>query len=104
MRALIVSAALVLIASAASAQPAMTRARPTTPLAAAQQPVPPETPPPPEVSTVATDLSGLNTRIEQDEVRMTQLRDAELARENAAIRAIKPALKFHDRDWFPAKY
>ena len=68
---------------------------------------PPPAPPQDEAftaSTVAADLSGLNVRIEQDEARMTSLRDAELAHENARIRALKPALSFRGRDWFPLKY
>jgi hypothetical protein len=66
---------------------------------AAETPIPPaptqplgmsadETPP----STAATDLSGLSTRIEQDDAVLTTLRAAELDRENGKLRAIKPAL------------
>jgi hypothetical protein len=41
------------------------------------------------------DLSGLNLRIEADEVTMTRLRDQELYQENLRLAAIRPALKFH---------
>ncbi len=40
------------------------------------------------------DLAALDARIGADEARMTVLRDAELAQENARIRAIRPAMAF----------
>lgn len=88
----ILAAALI----AASATSALAQA-PAAP--AVETPAPPaadqplgmsadETPP----STAATDLTGLSTRIEQDDAAMTKLRAAELDRENKNLRAIKPAL------------
>lgn len=93
------SAPAVLAAAllAASTSAALAQAPGAAP--AVETPVPPapeqplgmsgdETPP----STAATDLSGLSTRIEQDDAAMTTLRSAELERENKTLRAIKPAL------------
>ena len=40
------------------------------------------------------ELAALDARIGSDEARMTTLRDAELAQENARIRAIRPAMAF----------
>ena len=100
-------AAALLLAGLAS--PAFAQRQ--TPPAAAAPPAPvtsTDLPPLPDensnTSTVAADLSGLYVRIEQDEVVITRLRDAELARENARLRAIKPALAFKGSDWFPLKY
>jgi len=93
------SAPAVLAAAllAAAAAPALAQAPEAAP--AVEAPVPPapepplgmsvdETPP----STAATDLSGLSTRIAQDDAVLTALRAAELDRENKTLRAIKPAL------------
>ncbi len=94
-------AVLAAVLLAASASAALAQAPDAAPAAqpADETPVPPppepplgmsadETPP----STAATDLSGLSTRIEQDDAAMTTLRAAELERENKTLRAIKPAL------------
>jgi len=89
----VLAAALI----AVSASSALAQAPDAAP--AVETPIPPppeqplgmsadETPP----STAATDLSGLSTRIEQDDAAMTTLRAAELDRENKTLRAIKPAL------------
>jgi TolA-binding protein len=106
MRRLALAAVLVLAASGALAQPALTphALNPAAPMAPAPRAADAVPAVAFDTSTVATDLTGLNVRIEQDEVRMTQLRDPELARENAVIAAIRPALKFHGQDWFPLKY
>ena len=42
----------------------------------------------------AADLSNLDLRIRTDEVRLTRLRDAALARGNARIFAVEPALTY----------
>lgn len=46
----------------------------------------------PGVGVVPTDLSNLDQRIKLDEVVMSRMRDAELAREDAQIAAVRPAL------------
>jgi len=73
--------------------------------AGAAAPPPPAPPPQSDqvfsTSTKAVDLTGLNLKIEQDETVMTRIRDAELARENARLRAIKPALPFHGPTFMP---
>jgi len=109
MRRLALAAVPVLAAFAASgalAQPALTphAPNPAAPLAPAPRPADAAPAVAFDTSTVATDLTGLNLRIERDEVEMTRLRDPELARENQVLAAIKPALRFRGRDWFPAKY
>jgi len=43
---------------------------------------------------VAAALTALDARVYADELRMTQLRDTELAQSNAIMRAIRPALAF----------
>ncbi|MEI9965337.1 MAG: hypothetical protein WDM92_12280 [Caulobacteraceae bacterium] len=67
----LIAAAAALLASAAMAQPAATPPRnidvPAAPVLAG------------DANQPATDLSGLNLRIEADEVTMTRLRNAELA-------------------------
>lgn len=40
------------------------------------------------------DLSNIDLRLRTDEVTMTRLRDAELARENAVVFSIEPALPY----------
>ncbi|HEX8233254.1 MAG TPA: hypothetical protein VF559_07920 [Caulobacteraceae bacterium] len=42
------------------------------------------------------DLSNIDLRLRTDEISMTRLRDAELARENAVVFSIEPALPY---DW-----
>ena len=48
-------------------------------------------------AAMAATLTAFDERIETDEVRMTQLRDAQLAASNAIVRAVRPALPFHDK-------
>jgi len=73
----------------------------TTSNQAAPPPPPPQTELAFSASTKAADLTGINLKIAQDEARMTLIRDAELARENARLRAIKPALPFHGLTFLP---
>lgn len=40
------------------------------------------------------DLSNIDLRLRTDEITMTRMRDAELARENAVIFAVEPALPY----------
>ena len=109
MRRLIALAFALGLATPALAQPARTAPIMASPTPPAEPPLPAAEPrlgnlTPEGVSTVAADLSGLYRRIEQDEVVMTRIRDAELAKEAIRIRALKPALKFKGADWFPLKY
>ena len=98
--ALPVLAALALSASAAMAQP--------IPARPAEAPAPALTGPGGKpISTIEEGkqaaaemsalLASLDARISTDEIRMTQLRDPELAAENTRIRAIRPALSFHGK-------
>ena len=79
-------------ASAAPVHPALSGA----PVAAApaDEPLPPIAEDQAQADAMTAQLAALDARIGQDEARITQLRDAELARENARIRAIRPALPF----------
>jgi hypothetical protein len=98
LAALAVTALALGFASAASAQ---TLAKPR--IAAAQPPAA-DTAPIPTIAedraaaaAMAATLTAMDQRIEADEVRMTQLRDAELVTSNTVVRAIRPALAFHDK-------
>ncbi len=51
-------------------------------------------------STSSAELEAFNTRIQADEATLTRLRDVELARGNAVIRAVKPALPFRTYWYF----
>ncbi len=89
-------AATMAIASTAVAQPV------TSPvLAADEAPLPPMAEDQAQANEMAAQLAALDTRIGQDEARMTTLRDGELAKENARIRAIRPALPFHGFSLLP---
>ncbi len=110
MRPLILAAAtaatsaLVLalaVAPAAFAQATPAVEQPTPPPSTLTPPVPPNPNTAFSTSTKAADLSGLNVAIAQAEEVMTRIRDAELSRENARLKAIKPALPFHGRTWLP---
>ncbi len=57
-----------------------------------------------DANAMTATLAALDARIVADEVRMTQLRDADLARSAARIRAIKPALPFHGPTFLPHWY
>ena len=83
-------AATMAIACPALAQPAA----PPIP-AADEAPLPPMAEDQAQADAMAARLAELDTRIGQDEARMTTLRDGELAQENARIRAIRPALPLH---------
>ncbi len=97
MRPTLVLAAAILAAagSAAVAQ----AATPAPPAAVPAPPPPPEAAPPTDTtpSASAAELEAFNTRIEADEATLTRLRDADLARGNALIVSLKPALPFTDR-------
>ncbi len=101
----LIAAALILAGAAA---PALAQnaagVPPQGPAAVPSSTLPPAPDEDAPASTVAADLSGLYLRIEQDEAVMTRLRSTELGRENAHLRAIRPALKFKDWLWFPRKY
>jgi hypothetical protein len=99
MRLLIVAVVLAAgLGSAAVAQPVVRNPR---------VPAAPPTTEAPQLPTIeegiaaaqAMDakLKALDEQIATDELRMTQLRDAELAVENQRLRAIRPALPFHGK-------
>jgi hypothetical protein len=89
-------AAGLLLAGAASAAPAP---QPTQAQAAQADASADDLPPVAEdqrqADAMTAQLAALDDRISADEARMTTLRDAEEAKENVRIRAIKPALPFH---------
>ncbi len=95
---LFAAAILAAVAPAAFAQAATAPAPP----AAAAPAVPPPPAPPIDTtpSTSAAELEAFNTRIQADEATLTRLRDVDLARGNAVIRAVKPALPFRSYWYF----
>lgn len=58
-----------------------------------------------QADAMTASLAALDAAAEADEVRMTHLREAELAQQNARIRAIKPVLPFTGHSYlFPRWY
>ncbi len=90
-------AAVLMMAAAANAAPA--RRAPVAPLAPApaDEPLPPMAEDQAQTDAMTAQLAALDARIGADEARLTQLRDAELAMQNARIRAIRPALAYGGR-------
>ncbi len=88
------TAALLALGGAAAAQPRIT---PAVPPADIVTPIPSMAED--RVANVAltATLTALDQQISTDEIRMTQLRNTELAAENARIRAIRPAMTPHGR-------
>lgn len=88
-------AAGLLLAGAAYAAPA---AQPTQAQAAAADANVDDLPPVAEdqkqADAMTAQLAAIDDRISSDEARMTTLRDADLTKQNAHIRAIRPALPF----------
>ena len=90
--------------------------------AASNPPPPPPAPPPPvqaapttapgdidlppaaddqaEADRMTAQLAAVDASLRSEELRMTALRNAELAKENARILAIRPALPFRGDAWF----
>jgi hypothetical protein len=96
MRTIAASAAAVLALAAASAGPVRAQSPITTPTAPpAEVPLPSIEEGRAAAKATAAELARLDQQVYDDEVHMTGLRDAELAKENARIRAIRPALPFH---------
>jgi TolA-binding protein len=96
--------ASLLMAGAAAAAPPPSASG--APVFATPPPEPEEALPPIEQDQAQADamtrqLAAFDDRIRADEQRITTLRDAEMAKENARIRAIKPALPFHGATWLP---
>ncbi len=93
-------AAVLALASAAAAQPA--QAPTPEPAAAApadQIDLPPLAEDRAQAEAMATQLSEFDARIRADELRMTTLRNAALAKTNVRLKAIKPALPLHGTTW-----
>ena len=84
----------LLIAGAAAAAPRAPA--PVEPVAPppAEEALPPIAEDQAQAEAMTAQLAALDARISADEARITQLRDVELAKENARIRAIKPALPY----------
>ena len=90
---LIITTLAAALMAAGAAFPASPRtAAPPPP--AADEPLPPIAEDQAQADAMARQLAALDDRIGVDEARMTILRDAELAKENARIRAIRPAMAF----------
>ncbi len=86
--------AALALASAAAAQPRVT---PATPPADIETPIPSIAEDRAANEALTAQLNALDAELVADETRMTGLRDAELAKQNARIRAIRPALGFHGK-------
>ncbi len=67
----------------------------------ADRPLPPMAEDQAQADAMTAQLAALDARISSDEQRITVLRDAALAQENARIRAIKPALPFDAHGLLP---
>ena len=95
MRPILITATTLALAlmAAGAAFAASPRAAPPPP-PAADELLPPIAEDQAQADAMARQLAALDDRIGADEARMTILRDAELARENARIRAIRPAMAF----------
>ena len=101
MRSIVLITALtsgLLMAGAAAA--ASAPLEPTAP-PPADQPLPPIAEDQAQADAMTAQLAALDARIGADEQRITVLRDAALAQENARIRAIKPALPFGEHGLLP---
>ena len=81
-------------ATMAMASTALAQSAQASPLADDQTPLPPMAEDRAQSDAMTIQLQALDTRIGEDEARMTLLRDGDLAKQNARIRAIKPALPF----------
>ena len=84
------AAALMVAGAAFAASPSAVAPPPP----AADEPLPPIAEDQAQADAMGRQLAALDDRIGADEARMTILRDAELARQNARIRAIRPAMAF----------
>jgi hypothetical protein len=96
MRRITAAFAASLALAAMSSAPARAQSPLTTPAAP-----PPETPLPTieegqaAAKATAVELARLDQQVYDDEIRMSQLRDAAFAAGNARVRAIRPAMRFH---------
>ena len=95
--AILTSALMIAAATGAAAAPrAPVVVAPVT-SAPTDEPLPPMTEDQAQADAMTAQLTALDARIGADDARLSQLRDAELAKENARIRAIKPALPYGGR-------
>ena len=101
MRPIPLFAAVILAAVGPAAIAQAATAPAAAPIAAPEVPPPPPAPPIDTTpSTSSAELEAFNPRIQADEATLTRLRDVDLARGNAVIRAVKPALPFRGRWYF----
>jgi hypothetical protein len=89
-------AAALALATAAAAQPATP---PPVPPATDLTPLPPVAEDQARADAMTAQLAQYDARIRADELRMTDLRNAELKGENARLKAIKPALPLEGTTW-----
>ena len=94
LRFALAAVAVLALGSAVAAQP---RVAPAQPSADIETPIASIAEDRAAASALTAALTAFNEEISTDEIRMTQLRDADLAQGNARMRAIRPALKFHGR-------
>jgi hypothetical protein len=99
MRLAVFLAATAVFAGSGSIAPAQTNG-PAGAMPSAGVETPPNVTPLSQLPPAA-DLSGLNLRIEADEVTMSRLRATDLTQQNAKITAVKPALPFDRNTWLP---
>ena len=91
--ALVAHLVIALAVAAAQAQPRI--ATPMPPPADVATPIPSIAEDRAAAAALNATLTAIDAQISTDEVRMTQLRDSELAGENARLRAVRPAMSFH---------
>lgn len=92
-------AAALALASAATAQTRQPVPAPVAP-ATDETPLPSIQQDQADAAAMTAQLAEYDARIRADEVRLTELRDAALAKSNTRIRAIEPALPLHGITWF----
>ena len=92
----VLTASLLMAGAAAAASAPLEPSAPP-----ADRPLPPMAEDQAQADAMTAQLAALDARISSDEQRITVLRDAALAQENARIRAIKPALPFDAHGLLP---
>jgi hypothetical protein len=92
-------AAVLALASAAAAKTTPPAAPPPVAPATDTSPLPPVAEDQARADAMTAQLAQFDARIRADELRMTDLRNAELAAETTRLKAIKPALPLHGTTW-----
>ena len=95
------TASLLMAGAVRAATPVAAPVGPPAPPAAVEPPLPPIAEDQAQADAMTAQLAAFDARISADEQRITVLRDAALAQENARIRAIKPALPYGGHGLLP---